>query len=211
MRQGAYYTKIVLAHSWLSVKGRCDCVCLFYLMTFASSPSHLPMRISGLNSFAYPFFLASYLNYFFHFDWHQFIFMKAKHSHLLISVAHIDSFHNWQPSQAASKEVHGHFCPHTWQSVHFWPDSPVSPEQLKSHYVTYVHCTKYVHIRNYTVLVSSHPMRYSFLSSGAGMRALAETELPCKAQATGPCRVMRTIKSWQDSAPPSPSLCGVTS
>ena len=54
-------------------------------------------------------------------------------------------------------------------------------------------------------------MRYSFLSSGAGMRALAKTELPCKAQATGPCRVMRTIKSRQDSAPPSPSLCGVTS
>ena len=62
--------KQFLAHSWLSVKGRCDCVCFFYLITFASSPSHLLMRISGLNSFAYPFFPASYLNYLFHFDWH---------------------------------------------------------------------------------------------------------------------------------------------
>ena len=60
-------------------------------------------------------------------------------------------------------------------------------------------------------------MRYSFLASGVGMTAMAETKLPWKVQVAGPCHVICNIKAQAENrlkdfaSTKAQDHCGVTS
>lgn len=61
--------------------------------------------------------------------------------------------------------------------------------------VIFVHLTECVNTSRYTYLVYHPFMRHPCLSSWAGMTALAEAKLPCKAKAVGPCFIICNIKA----------------